>query len=321
MITTGNFTPGPWCRHPHLQTLLPRVIAPRHDLELVDERLELPDGDFVDLCWTRTPQTGEPVVIIFHGLEGSIRSPYANGMLHAIRMHGWCGVLMHFRGCSGVHNRLERSYHSGDTGDIAFFIRSLSQRHPNSPLFTIGYSLGGNALLKYLGETGTDAGVVAAAAVSVPFQLDRGADRLDMGFSRFYQWYLVRSLRKKITDKFRNRESTLAVDRIESYRNFWLFDHHITAPAHGFASASDYYQRSSSRQFLPTIRVPTLLIHSKDDPFLPVDAIPNETDLSDSIRFELSEHGGHVGFIEGNNPLRPGFWLEHRIPGFFREFV
>ncbi|MDX1519338.1 MAG: hydrolase [Gammaproteobacteria bacterium] len=321
MITKSRFIPAPWCRGAHAQTLLPRIISPRFPLDLLDERLELPDGDFVDLCWTNTPEDGDPVIAIFHGLEGSVHSPYANGILHAIGQRGWCGVFMHFRGCSGVHNRLNRSYHSGETGDIRFLIKTLSRRLPRSPLFTIGYSLGGNALLKYLGESGSGSGVTAAVTVSVPFLLNRGADRLDSGFSRFYQWYLIRSLHRKMQAKYNGREAPVNMDDLKSYRNFWTFDHHITAPVHGFASAEDYYRRSSSRQFLKSIQSPTLLIQSKDDPFLPQDALPAATELSESILLELSEHGGHVGFIAGNNPLRPRFWLLQRIPDFIAENI
>jgi len=241
--------------------------------------------------------------------------------MHAIKKRGWCGVFMHFRGCSGVPNRLERSYHSGETGDIAFLIQTLNDRYPLSPVFTIGYSLGGNALLKYLGETGAASKVTAAVAVSVPFLLNKGADRLDTGFSRFYQWYLIRSLRRKMLDKFRDRETSFPLDKIQSFKNFWSFDHHVTAPVHGFDSADDYYTRCSSRQYLKSIQTPTLIIHASDDPFLPADAIPAAEDLAETIQFELSEYGGHVGFIEGDNPLKPGFWLERRIPEFIAGFI
>lgn len=315
------FQPAPWCPGPHRQTLLPRIIAPRHALIYRNERLELPDGDFVDLCWSGSPEPDKPIVAIFHGLEGSIHSPYASGMMHALASRNLCAVFMHFRGCSGEHNRLDRSYHSGDTGDIAFLIETVRQRLPDSPLFAVGYSLGGNALLKYLGERGTFSHLTAAVAVSVPFELNRGADRLNQGFSRFYQWYLISSLKRKIRDKFRNRKTPFPLDELDSYNDFWTFDHNITAPVHGFASAADYYRRSSSRQYLGAIQVPTLIIHARDDPFLPVDAIPLPDELSDRIEMELSDHGGHVGFVSGNNPFKPGFWLEQRIPEYIQQFI
>lgn len=321
MIASGLYKPAFWCKNPHLQTLLPRIIFPGFKLEFIEERLELPDGDFVDLCWTSTPKNGEPVVAVFHGLEGSIKSPYANGIMHAIKKRGWCGVFMHFRGCSGVPNRLERSYHSGETGDIAFLIQTLNDRYSLSPVFTIGYSLGGNALLKYLGEIGKQTKITAAVAVSVPFLLNRGADRLNTGFSRVYQSYLIRSLQIRIVNKLKGRKTSIDLARLKTYNNFWLFDHHVTAPLHGFESADDYYTRCSSHQYLKSIQTPTLIIHARDDPFLPVDAIPAAADLSETIQLELSKHGGHVGFIEGNNPLQPEFWLERRIPEFITGFL
>jgi hypothetical protein len=317
-VDTHTFIAAAYCRNPHLQTLWPRLFHRHYKQPYLGERLELPDGDFVDLCWAGNCTSTRPVVAVFHGLEGSIHSPYAGGIMQAIVNQGWRCVFMHFRGCSGEHNRLERGYHSGDTGDIAYLIATLRQRHPASPLFAVGYSLGGNALLKYLGESGSVSGLTAAAAVSVPFLLNRGADRLNTGFSRFYQWYLIRSMKRKILDKFRSRKVSFPIDQIARYNDFWSFDHNITAPVHGFASAEDYYRRSSCRQYLRSINTPTLILHARDDPFLPEDAIPATAELSSDIDLQLSDHGGHVGFIAGRNPLRPVFWLEHRIPEFIR---
>lgn len=321
MLRQSQFKPAFWCQHRHLQTLVPRLLSPKHELGLVEERLELNDGDFLDLCWTHKPSGNEAIVIIFHGLEGSIHSPYANGVINSLKNEELCTVFMHFRGCSGTHNRLEQSYHSGKTDDIGFLIQTLKQRHPDSRLFTVGYSLGGNALLKYLGETGNDSQVQAAVAVSVPYLLNRGADALNSGFSKFYQWYLIRSLQKKIQDKFRDKACSVPLENLQNLNAFWLFDHHITAPIHGFQSAEDYYHRCSSRQYLKFIETPTLLIHAKDDPFLPYDAIPEESELSDQIELELSVHGGHVGFVTGLNPAKPEFWLEQRIPEYIKGFI
>ena len=278
-----------------------------------NQRLELEDGDFLDLAWTHTPDTDQPIIVIFHGLEGCVQSPYIQNLLQAVLKSGWCGVLMHFRSCSGELNRLARSYHSGETGDIGLVIDLLREHYPTHPLFAVGYSLGGNALLKYLGER-TVPGIRGAIAVSVPFQLNRGADRLQQGFSRFYQWYLLSKLKKKTQEKFGTIESPIDINALKHYNDFWQFDHHITAPVHGFASAKDYYQRCSSRQYLKNITIPTHILHAKDDPFLPADAIPCEDDLSQQVTLELSDRGGHVGFISGKNPFKPTFWLEQRIP-------
>lgn len=286
------------------------------------ETLELPDGDFVDLCWS--PGTKGPIVLVLHGLEGSIASPYAHGLLAALHTRGWRGVLMHFRGCSGRHNRLDRGYHSGDTGDIRFMVRTLRARFPGTPLAAVGFSLGGNALLKYAGESGAETGLSAVAAVSVPYLLAKGAARLDAGFSRLYQWHLLHRLRRKIADKFRDREQEvlgLTAAQLQRLDNFWKFDDAVTARLHGFNDVHDYYARSSSRQYLSGIRVPTLLIHASDDPFMTPAALPDAAELAPCVTIELSERGGHVGFVSGHLPWRSRYWLEERIPGYLGNHI
>ncbi len=276
------------------------------------ERLELPDGDFVDLDWTLNDSG--PVVALFHGLEGGSRSHYARGMLAALPRHGLRGVLMHFRGCSGVSNRLARAYHSGDTGDIDFLLRTLKAREPGTPLAAVGYSLGGNALLKWLSEQGEAAAVRCAAAVSVPFLLHDSVTRMNRGFSRVYQWKLVRDLKRSILRKSPAHTLPVAANEIPPIRDFYEFDDRITAPLHGFRGAAHYYTESSSRQYLAGIRTPTLIVHAQDDPLMPPTVVPTAGELSDSIEFDLNRHGGHVGFVAGRNPLRPDYWLDRRIP-------
>lgn len=286
------------------------------------ETLELHDGDFVDLCWTN-PGRG-PIVAVFHGLEGGIGSHYARGILAAIQNAGWQGVFMHFRGCSRRLNRLPRSYHSGDTGDIAFLLNALRGRFPDARLAAVGFSLGGNALLKYLGEAPGRKILSAAAAVSVPFDLAAGADRLSRGFSRLYQRHLLRRLQNKIIDKFKST----AVPALPGVRNgirslntFRRFDDAVTAPLHGFAGVNDYYLRSSCRGYLRGIEVPTLIIHARDDPFLTAAAIPDAPELANCVTVELCGSGGHVGFVGGRTPWAPRYWLEQRIPEFLREHL
>ncbi len=316
------FSPAWWLPGPHAQTLWAALRRPADTAGFSPEQLELPDGDFVDLCWSHG--ASGPIVLLLHGLEGSIASPYAGGLLAAVHARRWRGVLMHFRGCSGRRNRLDRSYHSGDTGDIEFLVRTLRARFPGVPLAAVGFSLGGNALLKYLGETGDDAGLQAAAAVSVPYVLATGAARLNSGFSRLYQWHLLRHLQRKVADKFRAREMKalgLSAGQIHQLDDFWKFDNAVTARLHGFTDVHDYYSRSSSRQYLNAIRVPTLLIHARDDPFMTVAAIPTAAELADCVTLELSEGGGHVGFVAGHFPWRPRYWLEQRIPEFLRTRI
>jgi len=313
------FKPAWWLCNAHAQTLWPYLFQKKLRLHLAHERLELPDGDFIDLCWTE--QRSNTIVIIIHGLEGSIDSHYARGIIPAIHKNGWQAVFMHFRGCSGEHNRLARSYHSGDTGDIEYLIETLQRRYPGINLIAVGYSLGGNALLKYLGETAGRERLKGAVAVSVPFELAQGSLRLENGFSRLYQRHLLKRLQTKIMSKFTGMQAPLALNKIPHLDTFMRFDDAITAPLHGFKDVHDYYSRCSSRQFLRNIRIPTLVIHAQDDPFLTPDAIPDPGEMSEELRFELSKHGGHVGFISGNNPLKPVYWLEQRIPAFIREVI
>ena len=283
------------------------------------ERLELPDGDFIDLDWTEN--NNGPIVIVLHGLEGSSASPYARGLLRAMENRGWRGVVMHFRGCSGAPNRLARSYHSGDTGDLAYLIEVLRRREPRTPLATVGFSLGGNVLLKWLGKSGERAPLCAAVAVSVPYVLHCAADRLQQGFSQVYQWQLMRSLRRTVAEKRKRMQMPLKIYDLSALKNFRDFDEHVTAPLHGFTSAEHYYTASSSRQYLNGIAVPTLLLHARDDPFMTEAAIPRDDELSETVTLELSAHGGHVGFVAGTWPWQPRYWLEERIPAYLARYL
>jgi predicted alpha/beta-fold hydrolase len=313
------FRPAWWLPSAHLQTVWQTLFRASPALDVRRERLELPDGDFVDLDWARA--ASGPVLLVLHGLEGSVESPYARGMLHAARRRGWRGVLMHFRGCSGEPNRLDRGYHSGDTADLDRVVASLRAREPHTPMAIVGYSLGGNVLLKWLGERGAAAPVAAAAAVSVPFLLDCVADRLAQGASRLYQWWLLRSLRARVERKFAARPAPIDLGAMHRWRTFRSFDDHWTAPLHGFADAADYYRRSSSRPFLRGIRVPTLVVHAIDDPFMTPEVLPAAEELSATTLLEVSPHGGHVGFVAGPWPGRARYWLDERIPAFLAEYM
>lgn len=314
----SDFTPAPWLTNPHLQTLWPALLRKFPEVTYRNERLELPDGDFVDLCWT--PGTDEgPIVVVIHGLEGSIRSHYAAGIMAAIHQRGWRGVFLHFRGCSGTPNRLDRAYHSGETGDIGFLVQTLVERYPGTPIATIGYSLGGNAMLKYLGTTA--APVTAAVAVSVPYVLHDSAKRLSRGLSRLYQRHLVASLKAKIRLKFNGRPTPLPLDTLDAMHTFHEFDDAITAPMHGFAGVDDYYTQSSSRQYLGGIRIPALLIHALDDPFMTPATLPQADELADNVILEVADHGGHVGFISGQYPWKPVYWLEPRIIDYLNGYL
>tara|TARA_R110000868_G_scaffold78286_6_gene223638 strand:- start:719 stop:1687 length:969 start_codon:yes stop_codon:yes gene_type:complete len=317
------FKPAWWLRNSHLQTLWPVMLRKRKlkaDISLERERFELPDGDFIDLDWLNKDAEG-PVVIVLHGFEGSVNSHYAKGMLNTIHQHGWRAVFMHFRGCSGEHNRLTRSYHSGDTSDLAYLVDTLQQREVDTSFSAIGYSLGGNLLLKWLGETGGLNPLKAAVAVSVPFELKKVANRIEWGFSRFYQWYFLRCLRDRLRRKFANVPSPIDTSFLKKVVTIREFDNFFTAPLHGFRDAEDYYANASSRQYLRFIQVPTLLLHSKDDPFMTEDVIPTPEELSSFVQLETTDAGGHVGFVSGRFPWRPVYWLEERAPLFFQQYL
>ena len=307
MIEPSDFSPLWWLKNPHLQTLYPVFFRTRQELYIRRERLELGDSDFLDLAWI---DREGPLVLVLHGLEGSLRSHYAAAVMAALAGGGYRPVFMHFRGCSGEPNRLDRAYHSGDTGDLAAVVSHLERVACEPPFAAIGYSLGGNVLLKWLGEQGGAAPIAAAVAVSVPFRLADGAGRMGGGLSRIYQRHLIRRLQAGYRRKFAHRPSPLRVE-IDRLDTFWRFDDQVTAPLHGFRDVEDYYARSSSRQFLARIRKPTLIVHAADDPFMFPDTVPKAEELSDTVTLELSRHGGHVGFIGGR--WRPRYWLEPRI--------
>lgn len=315
--------PG-WLAHPHLQTVAGRLLRPRDLTPLERVRVELPDGDFVDLDFAPEPATRvhgpAPLVLLLHGLEGSARRGYAWVTYRELARRGMRGVGLNFRSCSGEPNRLPRFYHSGDTGDLRHVLGWLDERFPGRPRAAVGFSLGGNALLKYLGEEGDGAAVEAAVAVSVPYDLDAGERHLQQSaVSRLYVRLFLKSLRRKALDKDRALHGLCDVAAIGSARSFREFDAAATAPLHGFSDAEDYYARSSSRPFLPAIRRPTLLVHALDDPFLPADALPR-SEVADStwLQSAWTERGGHVGFIAGP-PWSPTFWAERQAARFLEE--
>jgi len=319
MITKEPFKPAWWLFNGHLQTIWPTLVRRTIPLATHPERLELPDGDFLDLAWTG-PKHG-PIVIVLHGLAGCIESPYVNGILHSIIKNNWRGLFVHFRGCSGIPNRLPRFYHSGETGDLDYVIAHLRKREPNTPLAAVGYSLGGNVLVKWLSKHNTVNPLTAAVAISVPFELNKASKQLNSGFSRFYQWYLLRSLRRIVQAKFKKGPAPIAIKDLGKLDTFEKFDDQVTAPLHGFADAQDYYFQASSRSDLKKIIVPTLILQARDDPFVPVDVNPEPRELAACVTFELHETGGHVGFVTGNMPWQPVYWLEQRITDYLKKHL
>ena len=318
-----HFGPPRWLKNAHLQTLWASLVKHHPVPPLHWHRLELPDSDFVDLC--STPETAGPVVLVLHGLEGSVRSSYARAILSKLHQRGFNAVLMHFRGCSGAPNRLPRRYHFGDTGDLPEVIEFIKARYPNRKIFIVGYSLGGNVALKWLGEQGTDADALskvrAAVAVSVPFSLHDAAQRLNSGFSRLYQWHLLGKLKKNLVRKRQLVEELVDVKAGLSSGTFYQYDDLITAPLHGFKNVNDYYNKASSLLYLRRIEIPTLILHAKDDPFMWPSTLPKLSDLSSSIQLRIEAHGGHVGFIASQHSLLRNDWLETEIVGYLEQFL
>jgi len=307
-------------RNRHVQTLFASFFRKESLTKVEHETFWLEDGDFLEIVWNQEkPKDKRPIVILFHGLAGSVKSSYIIGLMNALEANGFASVLMHFRGCGKKENLKPRAYHSGETGDAKAFIKYLQKNYLNNPLHAVGYSLGGNMLLKLLAEWGNDAPLHSAVSVSAPLQLDICANTIQKGFARVYQNYLLSPLKETLLNKYKKfdmqKEIGIDEEAVKNLKSIRAFDDAYIAPIFGFNSAQDYYNQCSARQYLKEIKTKTLIIHAKDDPFMTEEIIPNEEELSDFVMLELSEHGGHVGFIAGT--LRePVYWLDGRIVGF-----
>ena len=320
----NQFTPPWWATSPHIQTILPFIFKVTKPATF-RQRQELPDGDFIDLDWLGSPQNGEPITVIIHGLEGSVDSHYARRMLLAAKDAKLCAVVHHHRGCSGEPNRLARSYHSGDTQDLQHTLLELKIYYPDSPLYAIGYSLGGNVLAKYQGEYQDKSLIERAVVISAPLNLSACATKLEHGFSKVYQNYLIKRLRKKMRQKLSTpiigKQMPISRWKLRKLKTFQAFDDKVTAPLHGFKDVDDYYQKASALPYLKKICKPTLVIHAKDDPFMTEAVIPMDHEMSANVEYELHEFGGHVGFIQGGFPWKPRFYLEPRVIAFLQKAV
>jgi predicted alpha/beta-fold hydrolase len=319
-VVRGAFVPHPLVRNAHLQTLLP-LLRPMPRLSLRVERRELPDGDFVDLGWCADNPPRGPLVVLLHGLSGGFESKYARGMARRLLARGWRVLILQFRGAGPEPNRLPRHYHQGDTEDLRELLAMLRAREPDTPLLAVGWSLGGNVLLKYLGEEGPRTPLAAAVAVCVPFDLHACAERLRAGFSRVYQRHLMSELQRMILRKHARTPLPIDLAAMRRSKDFFDFDSAATAVLNGFRDAADYYARSSSAQYLRGIAVPALEIHAADDPFMTPAVVPPEAKLAPSVTIELCARGGHVGFCAAGPGLRPRWWLEERIPEFLAGHV
>jgi len=310
-----------WAKNRHLQTVWGSLFRRLPELpKMKRRRLELEDGDFIDV--DIYPLENRPTLLLLHGLEGSIDSPYMRGMIKSAREKNWQIVVKHFRSCSGEPNRLIRSYNSGVSDDLHVVLEKLKQQSIQVD-YIVGYSLGGNVLLKWLGEQSENAGVKAAVAVSVPLMLNICADEIHQGFSRVYEYSLLRTLRQKTREKTLKFGSEVLpeIKDVSKLDSFWKFDDLVTAPAHGYKNAEDYYDKASSRQFVKNIKVPTLIIQAKDDPFMNATVLPDMNEIPDNVTLEANANGGHVGFIKGKWPWRAEYYLEQRIPKYLESFI
>jgi uncharacterized protein len=317
------YSPAWWVPGGHLQTLWGKLFRRQPVAPTILVRWDTPDGDFLELH-RLVSKPSAPRVLLLHGLEGSIRSHYAQGLLNEAARRGWGADLLIFRSCGSELNRARRFYHSGETGDVAFVLERISREFPFAPLGMAGVSLGGNVLLKFLGERGKDLPKTlrGAATISVPFDLARSSKRINRGFSRLYQRFFLGSLRRKAGEKAKRFPDLAPVDRIASLRTLEDFDNLVTGPLHGFADAQDYYARSSSLAYLEAIRLKTLLISAVDDPMLPAEVLDEVREIArknPALEIEFVQKGGHAGFITGSVPWRPFYYAEYRVGEFFAE--
>jgi predicted alpha/beta-fold hydrolase len=318
---TSEFSPAWWLRNPHGQTIWGKFFRRQEPQPTAVQRIETPDDDFIELHRLDRASADAPRLLVLHGLEGGIHSHYAQAFLAEATSRGWNADVLVFRSCGSELNRARRFYHSGETMDIALAVDTILCENPTRPLLLAGVSLGGNVLLKFLGERGNDLpeNVRAAAAVSVPFDLSRSARHIDRGFSKVYQYFFVNSLRRKAFAKLDRYPDLADPEKLKQIRTMNDFDNLITAPLHGFDDAEDYYRRSSSIGWIDKIRVNTLLLNAVDDPFLPpevLDEVKRIVARNPALSLELPPYGGHTGFVGGANPWRPRYYAEHRAGEF-----
>jgi predicted alpha/beta-fold hydrolase len=317
---TDRFVPAPLLHDADAQTIFANLWRPRPGPPMVRVRWELEDGDFLDLDRAAGPTPEAPVAILCHGLEGSSTAPYIRGLARALVARGLAVAALNFRTCGGEPNRLLRSYHSGETTDLGEVVRRLLLERPGRPVVVAGFSLGGNVVTKWLGEHGEalPGEVRGGAAISVPFDLGACQRRIDGpgAFSWIYRERFMRRLRRKAALKARRFPGVFDNRALARATTFGEYDQLMTAPAHGFASREDYYQRCSAGRFVAGIRRPYLALSAADDPMVPAESLPvAAAGTNPFVRLVVTPHGGHTGFVDGT-PLRPGFWAERNVADF-----
>ena len=307
-----NYIAPLWLPSGHLQTIYPATCIRKPPIAFRRERWDAPDGDFIDIDFV-DGQPGKPFVLLFHGLEGSSDSHYSRSLMAAVAARGWSGAVSHFRGCSGEPNLAPRFYHSGDAGEIDWILRRLRARAAGK-LYATGISLGGNALLRWLGESQHEADIVdAACAVSAPLDLARGGDALSSGLNRFYTRRFLQTLKPKCLAKLEQFPGLFDRHAMLAARDLYSFDNAVTAPLHGYRDTDDYWNRASAKHVLGDITVPTLVLNAQNDPFLPGVHLPRKAAANVTLEYPL--HGGHVGFAAGRLPGQLE-WLPRRLIAF-----
>ena len=321
------YSPPWWLPGAHAQTLWGKLFRREPMQPAVMERWDTPDGDFLDIHrLTAISPSPSARLLVLHGLEGTIRSHYAQAFLREAHRRGWAADMLIFRSCGSDLNRTRRFYHSGETTDLALVVDRLLGESHSLPLLIAGVSLGGNVLLKYLGERGSSipSQVKAVAAVSVPFDLARSSRQINRGFAKVYQRHFLRSLQRKAFGKLERFPDLVASKRLASIRTMYEFDNVMTAPLHGFRDADDYYSQSSSLGWIGRISIPTLLLSAVDDPFLPspvLDQVRAEAKRNPALELDFPKHGGHAGFVTGANPFRPRYYAERRACDFLADHL
>ena len=320
-IATDDYSPPAWLPGGHLQTIYPYLFAPRPKLAYRRERWELPDGDFLDLDWLDNPQH-TPLLVLFHGLEGDAQGYYALALMERINQLGWRGVVVNFRGCSGEPNRLPRAYFAGDSAEINYVLTRLRQQFPDDTLYSVGFSLGGNALLLWLGEQGNSAGAIIQAAVSIsaPLDLTAAGNALDQGVNRWlYTSRFLTTLKQTALQKLEHFPNLYDLKQVRAATTLRDFDNLVTAPIHGYRDTDDYWRRGASKPGLPLINVPTLIINARNDPFLPDAALPTAAQVSPAVTLLFPKQGGHVGFLQGPFPGNVN-WLPDRAINHLQQY-
>ena len=304
-----NYPAPIWLPNGHFQTIYPAVCIPKPAVKFRRERWQAPDGDFIDVDFV-DGQPGKPFVVLFHGLEGSSDSHYCRALGRELAELGWSGAFPHFRGCSGEANLAPRFYHSGDSGEADWLLRQLHAR-ATGKFYACGVSLGGNVLLRWLGESQHSAEFVdAAVAVSAPLDLARGGEALSRGFNRLYQRMFLQTLKPKCVAKHRQFPGLFDLDAMLAARDLYAFDNAVTAPVHGYRDVNDYWDRASAKHVLADITVPTLVLNARNDPFLPGIHLP--TQASPHVVLDYPDEGCHVGFATGRLPGSLA-WLPRRM--------